>query len=385
MRSDKDTIFTFSNFCGEHKLDFSQVKEDEVKEFVAKLTENGLSEDYELKDKQVLDQMAVNVAYAFSKGWLHPEQVMTLLELRAMKTEFINVSVMSMLNEEMQFTESTKKMLSGFLGSDQHDIFLNAIKSLPKSEQNWFIIEDKENLESTQPLIDFAVQTGIIQNNLNPIGRQAPFSEEDIDMKRDMEKRGREKRILTTLSAGARRLFTQIRYGEHAKLTFPKLGAISINDIDDGMQRKHRYQTVSYPGIDNAETFHGIQAKSYYLSLHDELHRQLISTIPNSSYEALLSAIEVVRKNTGFKWSKEIWDCIDMEAAEFLKDSNDRRNNASEQERTEDFLKLLDANVVSENRSAGLFPRSPLVETTWLLMIDMVSRPDFWKTKGVNP
>lgn len=155
----------------------------------------------------------------------------------------------------------------------------------------------------------------------------------------------------------------------------------SIDVIANSIEKNGRYLSVDYPGIPTAKSFHSLESNPTYLGLHDEVHRQFISTIPNPIYSAFIASIKMVKEITGFKWSRELWDAMDMEVGDFLNFRSERYQQYDVLDvgrYTRDYIKLLNANVYSQNKSAGLFTASPYIDTTWLLLIDMVQSPDKW-------
>lgn len=242
------------------------------------------------------------------------------------------------------------------------------LKEQPISEQCFFSFTDdkKGEDEKISGLVSFAESIRIIKD----------ISKNDS--------KNENTRTIISLSTGARDALTQTRYGDHAKFIFPSLGKFTIDKIEKGIRKRGRYSAVDCPTVENQKQFHGVASKFFYLSLHDELHRQLISSIPNPAYEMLLYAIDLVREKTGIKWSKEIWECIDMEVDDFIDVVSDCRDSKSTERLTRNFIMLISANIATEKRLSGLFSPSPFIETIWLLIIDMVVHPDIWSDNGIK-
>ncbi len=306
-----------------------------------------------------------------------------MLDLRIIMIEFSDIRIIPMMNDQETLTDEARDILSGFIKPEAHYAFMNEIRKKPKSEWYFFIFSDDKNLDVTDDLVSSAAALRIINCDVDTQNSAlVSRSKKSKDTHRYLKP---VKRILTTLSAGAIGVLTELRYGAHGKFIFPRLGEQSIDEMDLSIQRYGRYCAVSYPGIENAKTFHHVKAKSFYLSLHDKLHIQIASTIANPLYEAWLSAINLVREKTKIHWSKEIWNCLDMEFIEFVKYTDKQRDDPSNHKITEDFLKLLSASVATEKKLAGLFSPSPFIETTWLLLIDLVVRRNFWLNKNIDP
>ncbi|WP_419420266.1 hypothetical protein ACNVED_02920 [Legionella sp. D16C41] len=228
-------------------------------------------------------------------------------------------------------------------------------------------------------LLGLALQLKVINRSLNLLIDRGYLPYIDLN-----EQQEEEYETITVFSVGARDALTKAIYGKHAKNLFPSTGIFDINDIENSIRRYGRYASISYPDVKDETSFHQVEARSFYLALHDELHRRLISTIPNPVYDALLHSIDVIREKTNRKWSKEIWDTLDMEVGIFLQETQTYRDATDPKALTECFARLLNAKVYSEDRPMGLFTASMFVETTWLLMIDMVLNKQKWEALSID-
>ena len=164
--------------------------------------------------------------------------------------------------------------------------------------------------------LDFAKDLKIIQKSSAPLINPRKFPEVET---MEPEKSS----ILITMIMGSMSVKDAISkaiYGEHAKKSYPRLGEFSIDMIGESMENNGRYIAIDYPSIPSSRSFHKIESSPTYVALHDEVHRRLISTIPNPAYAAFIDAIKMVIEKTGFKWSREIWDAMDMEVGDFLND-----------------------------------------------------------------
>lgn len=381
----------FLDFCGNHKLDFSKVNPHEVSHWIENLNRKGLSMLVMEKDPAMLDKIALHTAYAFSTEQLTSDQVITLLDWRAMMLEFAEVKIVPLLDSFGQLTEDAIRFFTfNNIDNKELDQLTTSIKLLPQSEQCFFSLTDNTDLDSTSNLRTLAEGLKLIHSIVTPIGRSnqgghRPQISDGIELPPDGIVNSQPLVTFITLTAGIRTILTQRLFGLDAKSIYPRLGEMGIDDIDRSMRSKGRYIELDFPGIKKTGSFHNIKAKSFYLSLHDELHRQLTSSIPNPCYEALFSAIDVVREKTGIRWSKEIWNATDCEVSEFLFLDKAQRNNKSIESVSNQFKRLIDASILSEKRLVGLFSDNPLLETNWILMIDMFFRKDFWLTKGIDP
>jgi hypothetical protein len=348
----------YKDFCGEHVLDFSSINMKEA-DFLIDALREGEKFSAILSNvfKDDLDQMARTAAYAFSIGKITREQTASVLEYRMMIEAFWSngVEEIEILDTDGDYTEEAHRV-GGFLENHTQFTTLQALlKNKPRSEHRAFILTLPRMMSEQLPeFLQLTTQLKVTIKDSN-------VSEPHI--------------ILP--SVGVRNALTETIYGKNAKLLFPRLGLFTINDIERSMRLGGRYAAVAYPGIDSPLDFHGLRAHPFYIGLHDEAHRRLISTIRNTAYEAFFYAIDVLRSLTNIHWSKEIWDGVDMEIGLFV--------NEYAQDTMSDFLGLLSAPVYTQQRLMGLFNASPYNDTTWLLLIHMVLHEDEWKKREIFP
>jgi len=382
-RFDLKGISEFEDFCGEHELDFSSVdktRAERLREWLA--NGNPLSDIVQLYEGKV-DQLAIDSAYLFSLKLLTREQVGTILEYREMLSGFPNPKQKNLLNKNGELSTEAKDELAHFLNTDEQEKFLAFIKEKPPSEQCYFevtIPEDDLKNERLRGLLELSDKLKIIRMHTKPIIFRHGFDEADASVLPKTT-------TITFLSMGAREALTKAIYGKHTKTLLPRVGKFDKDDIARSMMNNARYDAVSYPGIENDSGFHRITARTLYLSLHDEVHRRLGSSIPNGPYEAMLYAIHLVREKTGIVWSKEIWDSIDMEVGDFIMAPENFRKSADNSIYAvlTFFIPLLKAKILTEDRVMHLFTPSACNDTTWLLMIDLACHARQWIDLGILP
>jgi hypothetical protein len=188
------------------------------------------------------------------------------------------------------------------------------------------------------------------------------------------------------LSAGANDLVTSIRYGQHAIKALPRLGIQNLGDTERSVRNRTRYIAYGHPDVRVQESFHEVHACAFYLSLHDEIHRQLYSSIPRTLQDAYQEAVALIQKKTGFPRSKDLVKAFDGEIGELLELPAENRDSMSQQQLTENFCKLLSAKLYSTRETIGLFHHEEaFLDTTLILIIDIFQNPAKWLQFNINP
>ncbi|MBI2786556.1 MAG: hypothetical protein HYX60_09770 [Legionella longbeachae] len=374
-----------ADFFGDLKLEFNSIDKKKSEQFMVMIKEGFLyNEILEKCFSNDIDQFAQSAVYAFSRGKITRDQTGSILEFREMK--MLNtkeeIKVFNLLNENNEFTPESHEILHHFVASEEKDVFLKLIKKTPKSDCCYFEITVSDLYLENNPGVDGLLT---LANQIKIIKRDPPSIIKREYAKEFDEQSSQEKGVrLILLSISGRNALTQAIYGSHAKFIFPRLKKFSIDDMERSMRSHGRYLALSYPGVEGETSFHKIKANHLFLSMHDEAHRRLISTVPNTAFDALLRAIDVIRQITGIKWSKEIWDSVDMETGSFLNETQNFRNLNSPEAITQSFQRLLASKVYTEQRRVKLFSENFLIETTWLLMIDLVINKESWLKLSIN-
>jgi len=375
----------FKDFCGKHQLDFSNINQPQLQSFIFLLKKGWI--DSLTSTFAAPDELAKYAAYAFSQNLITREQNHSLLELCEIKNAFQDVSILKFFDEDgEEFEKDALTILApDFLSFDQIEKFKDELKKKPESERCYYTFKIPKSSISNdiQGLLDIAQQANIIAIQ-NPANIKRFDSEFDTPANEDYL-------LATYFCPGARDALTKALYGEHAKAAYAKLGKFNINDMDRSIRKYGRYLATYYPGISSGDNFHGVEARCFFLALHDEIHRRLISSIPNPIYEAYLHAIDIVRAKIGIPlpaetdklWTKELWDGTDLEVGIFLGIYSLGLENPTLM--TENFEKLLNAKIYTQNRPINLFYASALSDTTWLLLIDMKLNPSYWNNKNILP
>jgi len=355
---------SYLDFCGNHEPDFSLMDKEKADKFLNGIAEYASFSELVLPFEDNLDQLAYCAVYAFSQGKLSRLATANFLEYRSLKKDFLDVKIIEKVDISRERFSHYLEQQVGW--GEKICVFLD---QMPHYERCFFSanIPDEHLLNpKIGRFIDLAHRETIIEVNYN------------LD---SFDKSS----TITIPSTSIRDAITKTLYGQHAKKSCPRLGLFSIDMMGEVIENHGRYIACDYPGIPTSPTFHKIESPPTYITLHDELHRKLMSTIPNPAYVAFIDAINMVREKTGFKWSREIWDAMDMEVGEFLNAGIDYHSDwdvfASSTER---FTKLLNATVYTESRMAGLFTASPYIDTTWLLLIDIALNDEKWKQKRIN-
>lgn len=391
MRSSKGTNFDdYIDFCGGYHLDFKDMDLSLTEEFMAGLIKNLTFTELVEIFANDLDQLAYSAVYALSNGDLTRAQAATFLEYRSMKNDFDNVSVIDIFNGDNETIVDRKMMRHFTLTKD--DEFITQLRERPRFESCFFSIKINESRLSNIRLYGFlqlAHDYSIIKMTRLPLAQIRTFPEVGT-----IDEINRLSSISVIVgSACVRDTLTTVIYSEHAKHLFHRLGIFDIDTMQQSVINHGRYAAIDYPSIPPATSFHQLTESSTFMTLHDELHRRLISSIYNPIYDCLLHSITLVRTKTGMHWSREIWDSIDMEVSEFLDDDIEthisklvkyKSYTPSTKEKTLDFAKLLQAKIHTQDRSIGLFTPSPFIDTAWLLLIDMVVNKTEWDKLNID-
>ncbi len=344
MLSSNTTIESeYEDFLSGYQPDFTLMSAEIAENFIQLLEKDPTLQDVVDLFNNDLDQMAYCALYAFSQKKLSRSQIATILEYRMIKKDFEKVIIKSL--EDTNCTLEVKSELKKYSRLEQSSIsFYMPISVLHDPRLKFFVNKLKE----------FQI----------------------IDMSKISLSEIKSYKI-SMLGVTGRNIKVQLKYGENAKHLFHRLGQFNFDDIERSVFKYGRYAATDFPGISCGDSFHLIKAHAIFLTLHDELHRILASTVPNIVYDALLYAVQVVRNKTGIHRSKEIWTSLDMEVSVFY-EMKDQALNTSQQ-----FAMALNAQTFS-GRYFGLFTASPYIDTTWLLIIDMVLNSSEWEKRGIN-
>lgn len=314
------------------------------------------------KYKNDLDELAKIGRIAAALSLITVEQFATLLEARALfKVPYGRVNIHE-VHEDSQ-------LLSLFdYGKEKLGIQeTEKIRMKPHSEQNYFVLNIPLEHVS-QELLDFLYMA----DETKAIRLREDENTNEIE--------------ITLLSVGARDVLTQLVYKEQAKKLFPRVGEIDMRMIDSGLQMKGRYAATSYPGIEDSKSFHDLIAPLIFIFIHDEIHRQVISAIPNDVFDAILLSIKTIREKTGRWNSKDIWQLNDMDLDEvrnLLGNPTDLQDDP--QKTTELFAKMISGTTYSTSETLSLFLPNVFCDTTWLLMIDMFENREKWAKLHIDP
>jgi hypothetical protein len=374
----------YLDFCGEHQLDFKDMDKEKAQTFIHDL-KNLTFSDLVKKFDADLDQLAYYAVYAFSIGELSRNGAANFLEYRCLKRDFPVVSI-------TEIGDINSALMSKFLSSSYHERLKNLLTPLPSYEVCFFTVDIPESHIQNPPLYQFL----LIADHVQTISLVVPAPKKPMDFRNYTAETGpvlnyeSPPKQMTFGSVALRDALTEAVYYEHSKKSLPRLGIFSIDTIGDSVEKSSRYIAMDYPSIPVAKAFHKIESTAIYIGLHDDVHRRLMSFIPQPIYQAYLAAIQMLREKIGTKWSRELWDAIDMELIASSKASinfADYMNLPQEQfieMNTKNFIILLNAKIISLEKPIALFTSSPYIDTTWLLLIDIALNPNEWLKRGID-
>ena len=352
----------FQDFIGHHKFSLSFPDLNKVGELASALSSNTHSYPalLALFDGNV-DDLVRAALDIFSRGKLSPQAMVTLLDFRAIHNGFNAAPVVPLLNTELNLTHEAHQFLGSQLDSKQKRQLESVLRTFPQHECCLLLFPSQSQNEILELFLQFAYRAKILFKNPTDASQYAWGS------------------------ASVRDAVLRLLHGDKVKQSFPRLGRLSIKDIEHSVRRHGRYCFQSFPGIEDTTQFHGLTAAPFFVTVHDQLHRALISSLENVIFDGLIRAIDVVREKTGMEWSKEIWDALEMELDIFLDSHDEPFSHSTPSKKMDAFCLALNGKVASEKRPIGLFSADASIDTTWILMIDFALNRTTWAAQGLDP
>lgn len=388
----------FEDFCGSHV--------DTVMRNINKITPQEAQVFYELLDSnpnffdilmhfdkasenqiQNMNYMSDMVLLAFYNNKMTRQQAAMFLEYISMKADFPRVRIFDVFLKNGEISNDFLQILPDFVDDQSQEKLLASLTGKKNFECCFFIVEVNKD-KISDPRIEGTLQLANMLNVIHYVPEIIPR----IDLLEDIiDSKIKPSSIYNVyhFNPVMRDLLTQAIYGEDAKHIFSRLGIFNIDDIERSVRKFGRYSAVDYYAVTCAKEYHGVKAPAFYNTLHDELHRRLISTIQNPVFIAYLHLVDIVREISGLNPAKkdgkpvsqgvfctEVWDGIDMECGLFInyrQSNEERRKNI-----TKDFIRMMNTYVYTESKPVGLCPPSPYIDTTWAVLINMVLHKDIW-------
>jgi len=330
------------------------------------------------------DALARCATAAFESGQITQHQVSTLLQLRQITEITSQYQQLPIESKEVSEAETQERfsMMRHFMPEHcDYEDFGIKLKSLPYSEQTYFQITiDTSKIQEPGilNLLEFA-------DKLRVIYFSPQWSDELTRLMNPPLKPLHHTLQFSILSAGALDLATSVRFDKHVAKEQPRLGELKIEDIHESMRMKSRCIAYSHPDVPVQPIFHDIEAPAFYLSLHDQLHRQLSSTIPNPIYKAYQQAIQLVQAKTGVEFSKDLRRSIDGEIGVFLDLKQSQHELRDIKILSLGFCEMLSAEVFSTHAPLALFSADEAsLDTTLILMIDIYENSSRWLQLGID-
>lgn len=325
----------------------------------------------ELKPKD-LDKVAKQGAYRFKQGEITIDQLASILDVRAMVSAFGNIDLCPL----SELNETVKKH---FLKDDINEWDHTISQINPIAEQYYVSISLTPSKLSDPRIIELLVLAHYLNViYLDDLDRAVSLTATGYTAQTD------EPITFKIPSVSARTVFNNKIYGDDAKKLITSVGVFTLDDIERSVRENSRYAVFSFPGIPDTTEFHEVLGPIFYMCLHDELHRRLVSSIPNYLYQPYFKAIDLVRRITGFHWSKELWNAIDLEVGRFpfLKSDSEK----TPQSVTKNFEVLLNEATFSTQEKFGLFSAEDCcLDTLLILMMDLVKNEQEWKELKIEP
>lgn len=325
---------------------------------------------------QTIPQLAMSL-YASSQ--ITQQQIYSILERHQIKKSLQIKKTYPILDKNNQFTPDAKHYLTRFFKYRWH------LKTLSEEQ-----IEDFRLLISTLPISERVFYT----TDLGSVERYSLGNRLvalDSVYMQDNE--------LIHLTSGARDALGIARFGENEYVRpMLRLGMQTVHDIEHGVRKQARYTAIAYPNTKAyADELHGWQnVTAFEATSHDFYHMNIMSTIPKNLLRGLWRLVDITRKNTGMKMSKEIWDWIDAEYnLTFHNHRHLNTDNLNEKQTTELFCNILRyATSGKTGRGGALVKRQNAFfpHNRWspnplgiIAYLDMLKNPDKWSEMGINP
>ncbi|STY29131.1 Uncharacterised protein [Legionella wadsworthii] len=246
----------------------------------------------------------------FDQKKITQQQMYTLLERDQTLKDYPLINTYAILNEEGDWTDEARDIMLKSLPSlseDQLNLLRHLILQLPKSEQMFYTTE----MGGFNPNSNQKTLMGLLYQQKSIYSDGNHF---------------------INLAAGIHDALGLTQYGVNEYVRpMMRLGKQSIDDIEEGVRFQSRYTAAIFPGAFKSKSVHeyeNLTAKE--VTEHDRYHSKIMSKIPKDILHTFWEMIDLSRQTTGIKWSREIWNWIDM-ATEYFITSDDILNEQAYQ------------------------------------------------------
>lgn len=321
-----------------------------------------------------LPQLAMSL---FASGKITQQQVYSILERAQTIQDYAYEKTYSILDENNQFTPEAKELLIkkiqhlkylNPLSAQQLETFRLLILTLPPSERFFYTTSYHRwnNLHSLAHRLYHLDAVYLISNQV------------------------------LNLSCGARDALGLARFGEEYVRPMPRLGKLSVDDIEHGVVHAARYAALGYPETQAyGDVLHGWSNVNHFEAIsHDIYHGHIMSLIPSNLLKALQRFASITRNQTGHRWSKEIWDWIDGDFNHFFH-NRIQTNNFNSRKTTTLFCDMLmygTGSTKPEYIQGGYLTQTHLSTSSFeltlhgaMIYLDMIQNQSEWLKLNINP
>lgn len=179
------------------------------------------------------------------------------------------------------------------------------------------------------------------------------------------------------LSVGVFEAYLKTIFPTNAFEVAPRLGDVSINEIEQSMRQFKRTMSVFYShpaGIqsDNPRFFHTFSRKAvFWIGFHDMFHAFFASFIPHAMHPLTFQSVDTIRQYLGIRWSHGLWLMVDYLFTDVLDDKNSSLSDM--------FIKFL--NTIYHRAS---LKQKMSLEVAVLLLDIVLLNPEKWRNQGLN-
>jgi hypothetical protein len=312
--------------------------------------------------------------YATNK--ISSQQAYSCLYIYQARQQFKDLKGCAVLDEKGNFTPEAEKYLLPSLNKSNLftaiekkllDSFKLLILTLPVSERYFFMANLAGNPNPTDLTLQLAVN-GTFLSNIEYASTQFIY-----------------------LTAGLKDAVGITRFGvtQHARC-IPRLGVQTKDDIEAGIRKDIRPSAIRIDGKQDPMMIHEFKdASPLIVSMHDDYHRDILSSIPSECRRGIERLIDITRENILKKpWSREIWDWVDNENRYFMMNLSELD---AKSDKTVLFCDLLSNSTAYGDERGGFlinYKESRVGELTMLganFIIDMIEHKDKWVGLGIDP
>lgn len=300
------------------------------------------------------------------------QQFATIMERWQTFKDFPQLKTYKIIDEKGEFTEQAQTILIPQLNKHKFLKEMNAVE-----------LQDLKALIAALPLSEQIFYT-------TDAGK---FNSEGVSLGHTLLNLGTLNKCddqLLHMSAGVFDAVGLVRFGIDDYIRpLHRLGMQSVDDIEIGVRAGTRMTALNFPGTTPYGNIHGYNnVCDLEATMHDKYHAYVMSSIPKSLLHAIWYMVDTIRKETGLKWSKEIWTLIDCELNYFYGNHKNNKNAPlSNEEMSKLFctlIKIGNNDIIQLGHYASLVSGGKPGPLFILILLDMYRNPENWKNYQIE-